>query len=100
MFDSLRWGYTFLLTDSRLSAAERFYLLGEATEMYLKNEEERAIKLDSLEGRLYTRGQYDSLGNFGGQRFDAELEIARGKVKVRFLVSEQTGEGRKSGYAN
>ncbi len=100
MLDAFRWGYTFLLADGRLTAAERSYLLGEATKMYLVNEEERAVRLDSLEGRLYTKGQYDSLGHFGGQRFDAELDTSRGKVKLRFLVSEQSGEEQKSGYVN
>lgn len=92
-----RWGYTFLRTDTRLSFEDRHYLLGQATEMYLDNEEERAIKTDTLEGRLTTQGRWDSLGSFGGQRFEAEIESKPGKVKLCFLVSEQSGQRQDEG---
>ena len=95
-----RWGFTFLRADSRLSYDDRHYLMQEATEMYLKNEEERQVKTDTLEGRLYTKGQHDSLGSFGGQRFDAEIELNLGKAKVRFLVNEQTNTSQSGGMVN
>ncbi len=101
-FSSLgyRWGYTFLIADAKLRGDDRLYLLREATEMYLGNEDERPLKTDSLEGRLTTQGKYDSLGSFGGQRFDAEVETDKGKAKVRFLVEERTGKNISSGMVN
>lgn len=88
---SYRWGYTFLRGDSRLSFEERFYLIDQATQMYLDNEYERSIKFDSLEGRISTKGNYANLGCFSGQKFWAEVENGRGKIKVSFIVNERTG---------
>lgn len=68
--------------------------------MYLRNESKRKVETDSFEGKVYTKGQHDSLGNFGGQRFDAELDTKSGLVKIRFLVSEQTGSYRSSSMVN
>ena len=42
----IRWGFTFLLTDNRLSKEARFRLLANATEMYLNGEKERPIESD------------------------------------------------------
>ena len=86
-----RWGITFLVADSRLGNLEKDYLLVKATTMYLRNENDKEVKTDSIEGKLFTKGDYCSLGSFDGQRFDAELETEHGRVNVRFLVSEQTG---------
>ena len=73
-------------------------LMIQATEMYLNGEEERKVKSQSFEGKLCTERRYELLGEFGGQRFDAELETAHGKDKATFLVNEQTG-GPGSGFS-
>ena len=74
-----RWGYSFLMADSRLGLEERLSILYDATEMYLLGESERPVgDPDSFEGRIYTERKYDVLGSFAGQRFDAELETNDG----------------------
>lgn len=95
-----RWGYTFLVADSKLSWSDSEYLILQATEMYLRNEDKRKIGTDSLEGLISTEGKWDSLGCFGGQRFEAEVETSRGKAYIRFLVNEQTGARTSSSYVN
>ena len=59
--------------------------------MYLAGEEERHIEGPDFEGILYTKRQYEIIGQLGGVRFDAELKTNYGKDHLRFLVSEQTG---------
>ncbi len=90
-FHGLRWGITYLVTDGRLTEENRRYLLGEATEMYLRNEEKREIKTDSLEGRIFTEGKCWSIGGCSGQQFDAEVEAGFGRARIRVLVQERTG---------
>lgn len=99
---SYRWGYTFLKGDSRLSFEERFYLIDQATQMYLDNEDGRDVKLDSLEGRISTKGECANLGCFSGQKFEAEIENSKGKIKVTFIVDERTGISnlQKEKYVN
>ena len=46
------------------------------------------IKNDNCEGVVYTNNNYELLGSFGGKRFDAELDTNKGKVKLRFLITE------------
>lgn len=87
----IRWGYTFLRTASHIPHDEIVDLMVQATEMYLNGEEERNVKSLSFEGKLRTEMRYELLGEFGGQRFDAELETACGRDKAEFLVNEQTG---------
>ena len=94
----IRWGYVFLRTASHITTEEMRGLMVQAVEMYLKGEEERRIKSSSFEGKLHTEGRYELLGDFGGQRFDAELETADGKDEATFLVNEQTG-GRVASFS-
>lgn len=89
----IRWGYVFLRTSSHLANEEMSSLMMEATEMYLLGEEERKVKSDQFEGRLYTERRYEILGEFGGQRFDADLDTIYGTDKAAFIVNEQTGGG-------
>ena len=63
----------------------------QAVEMYLAGEDTREVKSSSFEGKLYTERRYELLGDFGGQRFDAELETPYGRDKATFLVNEQSG---------
>ena len=93
----LRWGYVFLRTASHLGNEELEGLMVQAVEMYLAGEDSREIKHPDYEGRLYTERRHELLGGFGGQRFDADLETARGKDNATFLVNEQTGGG--SGFS-
>ena len=89
----IRWGYTFLRTASHVTREEITDLMLQATEMYLTGQEERKVKSPNFEGKLYTERRYELIGEFGGQRFDAELDTAYGKDSAVFLVSEQT-EGK------
>ena len=77
-------------TARYLQEDDRTNLMMQATEMYLTGEEERTVKGPNFEGRLYTEKRYELLGQFGGQRFDAELETAYGQDEATFLVNEQT----------
>ena len=86
----IRWGYTFLRTSSRLPSEDVTYLMIQATEMYLLGEEERKVVTSSYKARLYTEKRYELLGQFGGQRFDADLDTIYGNDSLTFLVNEQT----------
>jgi len=86
----IRWGFTFLLSDNRLSKEARTQLLVNATEMYLLGEQERAIESDDYEGRLYTEGVFGLIGTLGGLKFHAEIDTDDGRAKLSFLVNEQT----------
>ena len=66
------------------------YLMTQAVEMYLEGEDQRNIRGSNFEGRLTTEAKYELLGEFGGQRFDAEIESIYGRDSATFLVSEQT----------
>lgn len=87
----IRWGYVFLRSANYLSSEEFNGLMVQAVEMYLAGENERRVKQDGYEGRLFTEGRYEVMGGLGGQRFDAELETVYGRDQATFLVNEQTG---------
>ena len=55
-----------------------------AVEMYLAGEEERDVESVGFEGRVYTERRFEMLGEFGGQRFDVELETAQGRDTATF----------------
>jgi hypothetical protein len=86
----IRWGFTFLLTDNRLSKEARFRLLANATEMYLNGEKERPIESDDYEGRLCTNGEFGLIGTVSGMKFRAEIDTDDGRAVLSFLVNEQT----------
>ncbi|MFH0890112.1 MAG: hypothetical protein V1836_03150 [Candidatus Aenigmatarchaeota archaeon] len=94
----VRWGFTFLRGASYLSEADKFGLMTHATEMYLRQEDERPVKSNHYTGRITTQRKYEILGTFGGIHFDAELETERGKDRMSFLVSEQT-KGRRFDFS-
>ncbi len=87
----IRWGYVFLRAPNFLSGEDREHLMTTAVEMYLAGEDERSVAGDGYEGRLYTERRFEMLGEFGGQRFDSDLETAYGRDTATFLVNEQTG---------
>jgi hypothetical protein len=82
------WGYVFLNSDSRIPERDRMYVVYNAVDMFLEKVTERALQTDSLEGTIITKGKYQMLGAFGGQRFDAEIMTDKGKVHLNFLVTE------------
>lgn len=63
-----------------------------AADMYFDGEQERHISIEGYRGLLSTKQEWSVLGSFSGQVFYAELwpEDGEEKVKLRFLVSEQT----------
>ncbi|HEU0021311.1 MAG TPA: hypothetical protein VFR55_06525 [Dehalococcoidia bacterium] len=89
----IRWGYVFLRAPSHLADDDVKYLMTQAVEMYLLGEDERNIKGSSYDGKLYTEGKYELLGELGGQRFDADMDTIYGRDRSTFLVSEQTRGG-------
>lgn len=96
----IRWGYVFLRAPSFLNSDDRDSLMTTAVEMYLTGEPERDIESENYEGRVYTERRFEMLGEFGGQRFDAELETAHGRDTATFLVNEQTrGIGGAGGFS-
>ena len=86
----IRWGYVFLRAPSILSGEDREKLMATAVEMYLSGEDQRDVESVGFEGRVYTERRFEMLGEFGGQRFDVELETTEGRDSGTFLVNEQT----------
>jgi hypothetical protein len=87
----IRWGYVFLRAPNFLNNEDRNHLMTAAVEMYLAGEAERDVEGADYEGRLYTEQRYEMLGEFGGQRFDVDLDTTYGRDTATFLVNEQTG---------
>jgi hypothetical protein len=88
----LRWGFTFLIGNSLLSNEEKLDLVAKATLMYLNREERTEVSGQGYEGVLSTNYEWKVMGGFSGQQFDAILEsdADEDKLRLRFLVSEQT----------
>ncbi len=88
----VRWGFTFLMGNSLISNDDKLNLVAEATLLYLKGEERTEVSGDGFEGILYTNHEWKVVGGFSGQQFDAILDsdTDEGKLRLRFLVSEQT----------
>jgi hypothetical protein len=88
----VRWGFTFLIGTSLLSNDERMDLVAKATLMYLNGEERADVSGDGYEGVLYTNHEWKVVGGLSGQQFDAILDtdLDEEKLRLRFLVSEQT----------
>lgn len=86
----MRWGYVFLRAASHLAEDDLMQLMTQAVEMYLQGEDERNVKGSNYDGKLFTERKYELLGEFGGQRFDVEIDTIYGRDKATFLVSEQT----------
>ena len=96
----IRWGYVFLRAPNFLTNEDRESLMATAVEMYLSGEPERDVETSGYEGRGYTERRFEMLGEFGGQRFDAELETTKGRDNATFLVNEQTrGIGGGSSFS-
>ena len=94
--NGIRWGYVFLRAPNFLSGEDRERLMTTAVEMYLAGEDTRDVESVGFEGRVYTERRFEMLGEFGGQRFDVDLETTHGRDTATFLVNEQTG-GRSGG---
>jgi hypothetical protein len=92
----VRWGYTFLIGNSLLNDADKLALVAKATLLYLSGEERVEVSGSGYEGVLYTNHEWKVVGGFSGQQFDAvlDLDTKTEKLRLRFLVSEQTlGQG-------
>jgi hypothetical protein len=87
-----RWGFTFLLGNSLISNEEKLKLVAQATILYFEGKDRTEISGEGFEGVLFTNHEWKVIGGFSGQQFDAELETDadEGKIRLRFLVSEQT----------
>ncbi len=70
----IRWGCVFLRAASHVAEDDVKYLMTQAVKMYLQGEDQRSIEGSNFEGKLTTEAKYELLGEFGGQRFDAEIE--------------------------
>jgi hypothetical protein len=77
---------------SLLSDEEKLDLVAKATIMYLNGEERTEVSGAGYEGVLYTNHEWKVVGGLSGQQFDAilESESDEEKLRLRFLVSEQT----------
>ncbi len=91
--EDFRWGYSFLKTDTRISERDRLRIVGVAVDMYLRGSEKRTISGDNYEGIIKAKGEHGVLGTFTGPIFTGEFNIGgeKGKARLKFLVSEQTG---------
>src|SRR6185436_7639227 len=88
----VRWGFTFLLGNSLINNDEKLKLVAVATVLYFKGEDRMPVEGPGYEGVLFTKHEWKVIGGFSGQQFDAEIETEadEGKIRLRFLVSEQT----------
>jgi hypothetical protein len=88
----VRWGFTFLMGNSLLSNEDKLDLVAKATLLYLNGEERTEVSGGGYEGVLSTNHEWKVVGGFSGQQFDAilESELDEDKIRLRFLVSEQT----------
>jgi len=88
----IRWGFTFLMGNSLMSNEDKLDLIAKATLLYLNGEERTEVSGNGFEGILYTNNEWKVVGGFSGQQFDAILDsdTDEGKLRLRFLVSEQT----------
>lgn len=88
----VRWGFTFLLGTSLLSNEEKLDLVTKATLLYLNGQDRTEVSGNGYEGVLYTNHEWKVVGGFSGQQFDAILDsdVDQDKLRLRFLVSEQT----------
>ena len=88
----IRWGFTFLMGNSLMSNEDMLDLVAKATLLYLNGEERTEVSGNGFEGILYTNHEWKVVGGFSGQQFDAILDsdTDEGKLRLRFLVSEQT----------
>lgn len=87
----IRWGFCFLLADSKLSHDHCLALVRHAVEMYYAKEAERVLDGVPYSGRIIQEGEHAMLGAFSGRQYGADVETARGKARVRFIVREYTG---------
>ena len=92
MHMGLRWAFIFLSGKSNLSEKEKLRVVGMAADMYFGGEKERQISIEGYQGLLSTEQEWSVIGCFSGQVFYAELwpEDGEAKVKLSFLISEQT----------
>ena len=88
----IRWGFTFLMGNSLISNEDKSNLVAQATLLYLDGKERTEVSGNGFEGILYTNHEWKVVGGFSGQQFDAILDSDKdeGKLRLRFLVSEQT----------
>jgi len=88
----IRWGFTFLMGNSLMSNEDKLDLIAKATLLYLNGEERTEVSGNGFEGILYTNHEWKVVGGFSGQQFDAirDSDTDEGKLRLRFLVSEQT----------
>jgi hypothetical protein len=89
---AFRWGFTFLLGNSLISHEEKLKLVAGATMLYFNGQDRMDVGGPGYEGVLFTKHEWKVIGGFSGQQFDAEIETEadEGKIRLRFLVSEQT----------
>jgi len=78
--------------NSLLSNEDKLELVAKATLLYLNGEERIEVSGNGYEGILYTNHEWKVVGGFSGQQFDAVIEsdADKEKLRLRFLVSEQT----------
>lgn len=90
--NDVRWGFTFLMGNSLISNEDKLALVAKATLLYLNGENRAEVSGDGFEGVLSTNHEWKVMGGLSGQQFDAVLDsdVDEGKLRLRFLVSEQT----------
>ena len=84
-----KWGIVFLSTQGRLPIEEKEAIMRNAIVMHYERVKECPVRTKSAEGYIQA-GEYGAFGVFAGQQFHAEVEGKRGKVKLKFLVSDQS----------
>ncbi len=87
---NLRQASVFLKSDSRIPLEDAVKLTIGAALLYFNGKESVRVKAKSYEGRVYTKGEWQTLGAYGGQKFYADVHTPRGEeIHVTFLFNER-----------
>ncbi len=98
-----------LFSDVQLTSALAMTLHQAALDLYRTGDGIRNVSGDLVSGRVRSLGKSMTLGAIAGPAFEADLETARGKGRVSFLLTrqglellgqEKAAPGKKRAYLN
>ncbi|HLT30471.1 MAG TPA: hypothetical protein VK013_10535 [Myxococcaceae bacterium] len=78
-----------LFSTQSLTPALAFTLHEAALQLYRTEGSEGPVAGDLVSGRVRNLKKHVLLGSIGGPAFEAEIETARGKAQVRFLLTRE-----------
>lgn len=84
----VRWGLVFLACPLDLDDAQKLELVKLAARAWFEDQPVVSFEWEDLHGELRSVSEITSLGPFIGQQFEATVDGAAGKGRLRFLVTE------------